>query len=140
MAFLKFFIGSLYALCVFLPNSLGQDYLPEEVKVFLKGLHDTCVKKVGVPDDINKNYDFSNKSPEAMCYMKCIMIEGGWAGEDEVPFYDKLIDGAHPQIKAYVEHMVNSCRNIPEGTQECERTYNLFACAHQADPEHFYMP
>ncbi|CAH1369033.1 hypothetical protein MTP99_010520 [Tenebrio molitor] len=114
--------------------------IPDDLKEYIKDLHDSCLEQVGLTEMDHENYDINDKNPKMMCYMKCLMISSKWMSPgDETIQYDFIIDSVHPAVKPLLMPALNKCRNISKGTQECEKAYNFNICLFHADPENWFL-
>nr|AIX97059.1 odorant-binding protein 13 [Dastarcus helophoroides] len=113
--------------------------IPDELQEYINEIHSMCLDKMGLTEDGHKTYNIDNKDPKWMCYMQCLMMTSKWMAPDQEIQYDYIISSAHPQVADLLVPAVNKCRNIQEGTHECEKAYNFNKCMFGADPENWFF-
>nr|AVU05011.1 odorant binding protein 2 [Agrilus mali] len=121
-------------------NGLLENYPPEDVLELIKPYHDTCTKKLGVSDDEVKNYKIEDNSEKMMCYMRCLGLESKWLSADNKLQVEFIMETRLDSIADMVKNVVDNCKDVPDGTHECEKAYNLHKCAMEFEPERWFLP
>ncbi|XP_050309678.1 general odorant-binding protein 83a-like isoform X1 [Anthonomus grandis grandis] len=113
--------------------------LPAELQEYIDDLHKLCLDRGGLQETDHETYDINTKDQKMMCYMKCLMLESKWMKPEGIIDYDFIDSQAHPDIKDILMAAVNKCRNIDEGADLCEKSYNFNKCLHRADPVNWFL-
>nr|QTI50349.1 odorant binging protein [Agrilus zanthoxylumi] len=121
-------------------NARPEDYPPADVLELLKPFHDKCTQELGVTDDEIKNYKIEDKSEKMMCYMRCLGLESKWLSPENKLQVDFIMETRFDSMADVIKNFVENCKDVPDGTHECEKAYNLHKCEAETDPKHWFLP
>ncbi|KAB0791170.1 hypothetical protein PPYR_02970 [Photinus pyralis] len=117
------------------------DLVPPGTKLFMDQIGVECTKKIGIPRDFVKSYEFSDQSRDAMCYMECLLQHIELIESDgQTMHFEKMKSMVPPEIADKVLPAVDKCKEeIEISTEACRTSYNFFNCIHDNVPRLFYM-
>ncbi|KAI7815691.1 pheromone binding protein [Rhyzopertha dominica] len=111
---------------------------PEEILVKMSKVHDACVQRLGISEDVIAKYRITDSSPPVMCYVDCLMTTSGWMKDGKIQ-RESTIESFDPARRNYAVKVLDSCENVEVGTHPCEHSYNFHLCAYRTDPENYYL-
>ncbi|KAL1490406.1 hypothetical protein ABEB36_013110 [Hypothenemus hampei] len=128
--------------CIFIILSVASCQkvtLPPELQEYVDDLHALCLKRGSLTEDDHQSYDIHDKDPKMMCYMKCLMLESKWMKPDGTIDYHFIESSAHPEVKEILVSALGKCRQIENGADLCEKSYNFNFCMFEADPMNWFF-
>ncbi|CAG9812950.1 unnamed protein product [Phaedon cochleariae] len=139
--------SSVYIILFFIAVEFSSAYLKleelgEKLSKLAPVLHNTCVKKTGIPEATissmrEGNFKEEDKSKE---YVTCIWLESQIIKPDGTLNRDRMMELCPPQIKETGPKIVLGCwEKVEEVTPLEKRVYELQKCFYKSDPENYIM-
>ncbi|XP_019868892.1 general odorant-binding protein 83a-like [Aethina tumida] len=135
--------NKFYFLCVCVIGALAKiDYktFPESTQDLMKTLHDTCLKEVGVSEElIAKAIDGDLVEDDKLkCYSKCLMVEAGVMDEKTGDISVAIIEEILPEnLRESYKENLQRCAEKSDNDDLCEKAFDMFKCNHDLNPENF---
>ncbi|XP_061393484.1 general odorant-binding protein 83a-like [Musca vetustissima] len=115
---------------------------PDFLKRFIT-MHDVCVGKTGVSEDAIKEFSDGEivENDELKCYMHCIFQEMHVVDDNDEMDYNKLKSHLPAEMEDFVVNILNVCEShVPQGANQCERSWSWHMCFKTTDPVHYFLP
>ncbi|CAH0552185.1 unnamed protein product [Brassicogethes aeneus] len=135
---------SFYLLCI---CSLGV-YAKVDISMFshetqdmVKTLHETCIKEVGVDEEIvNKVIDGNlSEDDKLKCYMKCVMVEGGVMDEKGETNTEAFVELLPESLKEAHRESFTKCSAKADNDDLCEKAFEIVKCSKEEDEDNFFF-
>ncbi|XP_055325385.1 general odorant-binding protein 83a-like [Sitodiplosis mosellana] len=117
-------------------------YPPPQLLAKWKPIHDVCVGRTGVSEDVIKRFSDGDEifeDDKLKCYMDCLLQEKRFIMPDGKIDFVSLHESFNEDKEIHFTfiHMIRRCL-YPAG-EGCDRAYNMNVCFKKADPKHYFI-
>ncbi|XP_060534599.1 general odorant-binding protein 83a-like [Cylas formicarius] len=130
-------------LCIYsVLGSIDESMFTDEMKTMMTTVHKKCVEQTSVDEGIIDQAISGDiqEDEKLKCYMKCTLTESGVLSDSGDFDFGPVEQIAPEEMREAHKKVFDTCTPQAGNVDDlCEKAFTVMKCAHDEDPENFYM-